>query len=90
MFNFIYSLVCKIIFFSVSLRQIYLLMVINTNYFTDEGHYMDYDDLVTYFRWKIYDLLNEGHSNEYIANYLNNDIWQSLSEQILISITFKE
>lgn len=83
--NYIFSLAHTLIFIGVSLQHnIISFMLIDTNYFTDEGHYLDYDDLVTYFRWKIYDLLNEGHSNEYIANYLNNEIDQSLSKQILI------
>jgi hypothetical protein len=88
--NYICSLVSRIIFFILSLQQIIFLMLKSTNYFTDEGHYMDFDDLVTYFRWKIYDLSSEGHSNEFITNYLNNEIWQSLAEQILIIPTLNK
>lgn len=55
------------------------------DYYTEEGHYMDNDDLISYIEWKIVELINIGYTNKEIIEFDDNKTWIKLTSLLLFA-----
>ncbi len=46
-----------------------------TEYFTEDGHVFEDDDLILYIKIKIVDLRSKGYSDQKILYFDDNDMW---------------
>lgn len=57
--------------------------ILKTDYFFEEGHCLEDEDLVQYIIWKIDDLRNKGYLKKDIINFTDSQDWQYISCLIL-------
>jgi hypothetical protein len=61
----------------------------NTNYFTDDGHYWNIEDLTQHIIFMLPYLREQNYSDTEIIRFDNNEMWQKIARHI-ISASNKE
>jgi len=59
-------------------------MIMDNDFFTDDGHLMDIDNLTQYAKSKMKELLNEGYCNNDIIHFYDNNEWQRIIKLLII------
>lgn len=58
----------------------------DTNYYTEDGHYMDIEDLIQFVRFKVQELRDQNKPNDdEIIEFDDNQKWQELANIIIES-----
>ncbi|MDD2413293.1 MAG: hypothetical protein PHR79_10325 [Bacteroidales bacterium] len=52
----------------------------------DEGHLFLNEDSIAYIKWKIYELISQGYSNETILLWEDVEIWKHYSKIFLLTL----
>jgi hypothetical protein len=54
-----------------------------TDYYTDDGHYMDIEELTQRIRFKIIELKEQNHSDDEIIEFEENEAWHKIARNII-------
>ncbi len=58
----------------------------DNEFFIDEGHCMDREDLIQYVKWKIKDLFCKGYCRTDILNFYENIEWKRIVKLLIKQI----
>jgi hypothetical protein len=53
------------------------------NYFTEDGHYWNNEEMTQFARFKIEELIDQNYSNDEIIGYDDSDLWKKVTQQLL-------
>jgi hypothetical protein len=53
------------------------------NYFTEDGHYWNIEEMMQFARFKVKELIDQNYSNEEIIGYDDCDLWKKVAQQLL-------
>lgn len=58
----------------------------NTNFYTEDGNYLDFEDLTSLVKFMVSDLLEQNYSDNEITKFDDNEIWQRIAKNVIIAL----
>ncbi|HUM89302.1 MAG TPA: hypothetical protein PKV50_07220 [Prolixibacteraceae bacterium] len=57
-----------------------------TNYFTEDGHCWNSEEMTQFARFKVEELIDQNYSNDEIIGYDDSDLWKKVTQLLLIAL----
>lgn len=55
------------------------------NYFTEDGHYWNREELTQFAQFKINEMLDQDYTYDEIIGFDDSDLWKKTAHQIIVS-----